>query len=58
MFHTLGSTHRASYSNGFTNTKNTPIEAPGGDGIERDLLMLEDVTVSLITERRGRNRGV
>ena len=25
---------------------------PGGDGIERDLLMLEDVTVSLITERR------
>jgi N-methylhydantoinase B/oxoprolinase/acetone carboxylase alpha subunit len=24
----------------------------GGDGIERDLLMLEDVTVSLITERR------
>ena len=25
--------------------------APGGDGIERDLLMLEDVTVSLITER-------
>ena len=26
--------------------------APGGDGIERDLLMLEDVTVSLITERR------
>jgi N-methylhydantoinase B/oxoprolinase/acetone carboxylase alpha subunit len=27
-------------------------EAPGGDGIERDLQMLEDVTVSLITERR------
>ncbi|CAN5902527.1 hydantoinase B/oxoprolinase family protein [soil metagenome] len=27
--------------------------APGGDGIERDLLMLEDVTVSLITERRA-----
>ena len=26
--------------------------APGGDGIERDLSMLEDVTVSLITERR------
>jgi N-methylhydantoinase B/oxoprolinase/acetone carboxylase alpha subunit len=26
--------------------------APGGDGIERDVLMLEDVTVSLITERR------
>jgi len=26
--------------------------APGGDGIERDLLMLEDVTLSLITERR------
>ncbi|HEX2849066.1 MAG TPA: hydantoinase B/oxoprolinase family protein, partial [Acidimicrobiales bacterium] len=26
--------------------------AGGGDGIERDLLMLEDVTVSLITERR------
>src|SRR5262249_52756982 len=26
--------------------------APGGDGIERDLLMLEAVTVSLITERR------
>lgn len=26
--------------------------APGGEGIERDLLMLEDVTVSLITERR------
>lgn len=24
----------------------------GGDGIERDLLVLEDVTVSLITERR------
>lgn len=27
--------------------------APGGDGIARDLLMLEDVTVSLITERRS-----
>lgn len=26
--------------------------APGGDGIERDIEMLEDVTVSLITERR------
>ena len=26
---------------------------PGGEGIERDLLMLEDVTLSLITERRG-----
>ena len=26
--------------------------APGGEGIGRDLLMLEDVTVSLITERR------
>ena len=26
--------------------------ASGGEGIERDLLMLEDVTVSLITERR------
>jgi N-methylhydantoinase B/oxoprolinase/acetone carboxylase alpha subunit len=25
---------------------------PGGDGIERDVMMLEDVTVSLITERR------
>ncbi len=25
---------------------------PGGEGIERDLLMLEDVTVSVITERR------
>jgi N-methylhydantoinase B/oxoprolinase/acetone carboxylase alpha subunit len=25
----------------------------GGEGIERDLLMLEDVTVSLITERRA-----
>jgi N-methylhydantoinase B/oxoprolinase/acetone carboxylase alpha subunit len=25
---------------------------PGGDGIERDVEMLEDVTVSLITERR------
>jgi len=28
--------------------------APGGEGIERDLLMLEDVTVSLITEAAGR----
>jgi N-methylhydantoinase B/oxoprolinase/acetone carboxylase alpha subunit/GrpB-like predicted nucleotidyltransferase (UPF0157 family) len=27
--------------------------ADGGEGIERDLLMLEDVTVSLITERRA-----
>jgi N-methylhydantoinase B/oxoprolinase/acetone carboxylase alpha subunit len=26
--------------------------SPGGEGIERDLLMLDDVTVSLITERR------
>ena len=26
--------------------------APGGEGIERDLQALEDVTVSLITERR------
>jgi N-methylhydantoinase B/oxoprolinase/acetone carboxylase alpha subunit len=26
--------------------------APGGDGISRDLLMLEDCTVSLVTERR------
>jgi N-methylhydantoinase B/oxoprolinase/acetone carboxylase alpha subunit len=26
--------------------------APGGEGIERDLEMLEDVTISLITERR------
>lgn len=26
----------------------------GGDGIERDLLVLEEVTVSLITERRVR----
>ncbi|MGH2727274.1 MAG: hydantoinase B/oxoprolinase family protein [Actinomycetota bacterium] len=26
--------------------------SPGGEGIERDLLMLEDITVSLITERR------
>jgi N-methylhydantoinase B/oxoprolinase/acetone carboxylase alpha subunit len=33
--------------------------APGGDGIERDLEMLEDVTVSLITERRvSRPRGL
>jgi N-methylhydantoinase B/oxoprolinase/acetone carboxylase alpha subunit len=29
-----------------------PGSARGGEGIERDLLMLEDVTVSLITERR------
>lgn len=27
--------------------------APGGDGMERDLQVLEDVTVSLITERRS-----
>jgi N-methylhydantoinase B/oxoprolinase/acetone carboxylase alpha subunit len=27
--------------------------APGGDGIERDLLLLEDATVSLLTERRA-----
>lgn len=27
--------------------------APGGDGIERDLQVLEAVTVSLITERRA-----
>ena len=27
--------------------------APGGDGIARDLLVLEDVTLSLITERRS-----
>jgi N-methylhydantoinase B/oxoprolinase/acetone carboxylase alpha subunit len=26
--------------------------APGGEGIERDLQVLEDCTVSLITERR------
>ena len=26
--------------------------APGGEGIERDLLVLEDATASLITERR------
>ena len=26
--------------------------SPGGEGIERDLEVLEDVTVSLITERR------
>jgi N-methylhydantoinase B/oxoprolinase/acetone carboxylase alpha subunit len=26
---------------------------PGGDGIERDLLVLEDATVSLVTERRA-----
>jgi N-methylhydantoinase B/oxoprolinase/acetone carboxylase alpha subunit len=26
--------------------------APGGDGIERELEMLEDITVSLVTERR------
>ncbi|MFM8304850.1 MAG: hydantoinase B/oxoprolinase family protein, partial [Actinomycetota bacterium] len=29
-----------------------PGAAPGGDGIARDLLVLQDVTVSLITERR------
>ena len=29
-----------------------PARAPGGDGIERELEMLEPVTVSLITERR------
>jgi N-methylhydantoinase B len=29
----------------------------GGEGIERDLLFLEDVTVSLITERRWRRVG-
>jgi len=28
-------------------------ECAGGEGIERDLQMLEDVTVSLITERRA-----
>jgi N-methylhydantoinase B/oxoprolinase/acetone carboxylase alpha subunit/ribosomal protein S18 acetylase RimI-like enzyme len=28
-------------------------QAAGGDGIERDLLVLEDATVSLITERRA-----
>jgi len=27
-------------------------EYPGGEGIERDLEMLEDATVSLVTERR------
>lgn len=33
--------------------------APGGEGIERDLQVLEDVTVSLITERRvSRPRGL
>jgi N-methylhydantoinase B/oxoprolinase/acetone carboxylase alpha subunit len=33
--------------------------AAGGEGVERDLLMLEDVTVSLITERRvGRPWGL
>ena len=31
--------------------------ADGGEGIERDLLMLEDVTVSLITERRDAQPG-
>lgn len=70
------STHRERYSNVFTNTRNTPVEAlerhypmrvrryglrhgsggsgkhRGGDGIERDVEVLEDVTVSLITERR------
>ena len=28
-------------------------EFPGGEGIERDLEMLEDATVSLVTERRA-----
>jgi N-methylhydantoinase B/oxoprolinase/acetone carboxylase alpha subunit len=28
-------------------------DAPGGEGIERDLQVLEDATVSLITERRS-----
>jgi N-methylhydantoinase B/oxoprolinase/acetone carboxylase alpha subunit len=28
-------------------------DAPGGDGIERELEMLEDVTASLVTERRA-----
>jgi N-methylhydantoinase B/oxoprolinase/acetone carboxylase alpha subunit len=33
--------------------------APGGGGIERDLQVLEDVTVSLITERRvSRPKGL
>jgi len=33
--------------------------APGGEGIERDLQVLEDVTLSLITERRvSRPRGL
>lgn len=33
--------------------------APGGEGIERDLQVLEDVTVSLITERRvSRPKGL
>jgi N-methylhydantoinase B/oxoprolinase/acetone carboxylase alpha subunit len=33
--------------------------APGGEGIERDLEVLEDVTVSLITERRvSRPKGL
>ena len=34
-----------------------PVRHTGGDGIERELEMLEDVTVSLITERR-RSRAV
>lgn len=33
-------------------------EAAGGEGIERDLQVLEDCTVSLITERGVRTRGV
>src|SRR3546814_12209662 len=33
--------------------------APGGEGIERDLQVLEDVTVSMITERRvSRPKGL
>lgn len=33
--------------------------APGGEGIERDLRVLEDVTVSLITDRRvSRPKGL
>lgn len=31
--------------------------ASGGEGIERDLEMLEDITVSLITERRVSHPG-
>src|SRR4029450_12976475 len=30
---------------------------PGGDGIERELELLEPATVSLVTERRGRRAG-